>query len=213
MQDSKIREKLINLLGAIYLLRRQKHLGRNAQVTVINYHRISAGSFRKHLGYIRSYYHVLSPEAFMGWLEDKVIIDEPSVLFTFDDGDVSFYRGIYPILKEAKLSALMFVPTGFIETNGYFWEDKLQAALLKSSAYALTIGEKRFHLHSRLYRMDFYESVLRHLRFLDETSRHQAQEDIFDQLHVDIGEDDMKESGFLNWSQMREMANSGWVAF
>lgn len=213
-QGSRIRERLINLAGSFYLTdRKKRHCTGKAEIIVVNYHRISPSSFRNHLDYIRSHYQILSPETFLSWLDNRAVIDKPSVLFSFDDAYLSFYEEIYPILKEAKLAVFMFVPTGFIGKTDYFWEDELKVAIKKTNARSIIIGDKRFYLHLRLYRTDFYENILRYVHFVNTESRHRIRENIFMQLNVKITENDMKGYRFLSWPQILEMEKSGLVVF
>lgn len=210
----RLREKLINLAGTLYLrIMKQKRATRKARVIPLNYHKISGGSFRKHLGYIQRHYEVLAPEAFLGWLNDEIIIENPSVVLTFDDGYRSFYEEIYPVLKKNGIGAFMFVPTGFIGKTCYFWADKLQAALEKSDARVIVIDGKKFYLYSRLYRSDFYSKVHEYVRALDEENRNEICSRMFEQLNVRISEDDMDKYRFLNWQEILEMGRSGLVVF
>ncbi|MDY6987496.1 MAG: polysaccharide deacetylase family protein [Thermodesulfobacteriota bacterium] len=207
-----VREALVNLAGGIYLLARKSGGGRQkVRVVAINYHDISSRSFREQIAYIQSHYNVLSPGAFLDWLNNKRVVDVPAVVITFDDGYLSFYEEVYPVLKEKELSVFLFVPTGLVGTDRYFWEDKLQVAFGKTSKAAVTIHEKKFRLYSRLYRRDFYEKILRYLRRLPEETRDVTVKDLAAQLEVEITESDMKQYQFLDWPRILEMDRSGLV--
>lgn len=208
----RLREKFINLAGRFYLLKK-KGYAHKAGITVLNYHRISRSSFKKHLDYIRVHYQVVSPEVFLDWLYDKRVIDTPSVLLTFDDGYVNFYEEIYPILRGTETPALIFVATGLIGKTAYFWADELEVAVQKTSVSAVTIDDKKFYLYSRVYRADFYENIVRYMRRLDEGRIRETMEDLFLQLKVKITGDDMKGYRVLNWSQVLEMEKSGLIVF
>jgi peptidoglycan/xylan/chitin deacetylase (PgdA/CDA1 family) len=147
------------------------------------------------------------------WLDNQQAIDRPSVVFTFDDAYFSFYEAIYPILKENNLSVFMFVPTGFIGTSDYFWEDELEIALRKAGPSSVAINRRRFYLYSRLYRTDCYDQVLRHLRFLDGESRDKIKNDLLAQINVNITDSDMNGYRFLGWPHILEMDKSGLVVF
>jgi len=208
----RLRERFINLAGRLYLLKKKRY-AHKAGITVLNYHRISPSSFKKHLEYIRAHYNVVSPEVFLDWLCGKKFIDTQSVLFTFDDGYVGFYEKIYPILRGTETPAFMFVATGLIGKTSYFWADKLEVAVQKTNVCAVTIGDKKFYLYPRVYRADFYESIVRHMRRMDEGRICETMEDLFRQLKVKITENDMKGHRLLDWSQVLEMEQSGIVVF
>ena len=212
--DTKLRERLINLVGSLYLMtRKKKNTANKARVTILNYHRISGSSFRKHLNHIRLHYQVLSPLSFLDWLDDKDVIDRPSVLLTFDDGYMSFYEQIHPILKKTDIPVFMFLPTGCIGNSSYFWFDELQMALQKTNVRAIIVGGKNFYLHSRIYRSDFYANVLQYVSSLDQGSRREICKHILAQLNVNVTEDDMTAHRFMDWTQILEMDKTGLVEF
>ncbi|KGT47296.1 poly-beta-1,6-N-acetyl-D-glucosamine N-deacetylase PgaB [Acinetobacter sp. HR7] len=49
--------------------------------------------------------------------EQKVSLPEKSVLLTFDDGALSGYTKVFPLLKQYKLHAVFAIPTSWIGTN------------------------------------------------------------------------------------------------
>lgn len=53
------------------------------------------------------------------------IYREKDVLVTVDDGDISFYHHMFPLLKAYKMPAILFVITGLIDTNVPFWWDDM----------------------------------------------------------------------------------------
>lgn len=209
-----IREKLINLAGSIYLFGKlRKSSDCQASITVVNYHSISGVAFRKHLDYFRKHYRILHPDLFLNWLDDKTLINEPSVVISFDDGYLSFYEEIYPILKATQISIFMFIATGFIDNASCFWEDEVQVALEKTNVRSITVNERRFYFHTRLYRTDFHENIRGYLRSLNVDVRNEAMKYIFARLGVAITAEDMKDYQFLTWPQVVEMERSGLVVF
>jgi peptidoglycan/xylan/chitin deacetylase (PgdA/CDA1 family) len=126
---------------------------------------------------------------------------------------MSFFNGIYPILRENTTPVFMFVPTGFVGKNDFFWADKVEMAMKRSRTRAITLDGKKFYLHSRWYRRDFYAKVQDYVRVLDEKSRDEMCRRIFEQLNVRISEDDMAQYQFLDWPEILEMDRSGLVLF
>lgn len=195
------------------MYKQRRDYAHKPEVIVVNYHRISGTTFRRHLDYILSHYKLLSPEFFLRWLDDKETIERPSVVFSFDDGYLSFCNEIYPIIKESQLPVFMFVPTGYIGTRNFLWEDELEVAFRKTKASQISINGRRFHLFWRLYRTDFHESILRYLRYLDMETRSETKKDILTQLDVSLTEEDMRAYRFPDWPQILEMKKSGLVVF
>jgi peptidoglycan/xylan/chitin deacetylase (PgdA/CDA1 family) len=209
----RIRERLINLAGDLSLPLNRKTNSSKGELTVLDYHRISAKTLRRHLDYIQSHYHIVSPQAFLEWLENKIVIDEPSVVFSFDDAYFSFYKEIYPVLRERELSVFMFVPTGYIGTSNFLWEDELEAAFRKTNVRSILIDGRKFCLLWGLYRTDFYDGIFRYLRSLDRETRNEQTKEIFAQLQVSVSEEDMVPYRFLGWPEILEMERSGLVVF
>lgn len=57
------------------------------------------------------------------------VYKEKGVLVTADDGDISFYEHMFPLLKAYRLPAILFVITGLIDTRIPFWWDELHHLL------------------------------------------------------------------------------------
>ncbi|PRY13286.1 polysaccharide deacetylase [Pontibacter ummariensis] len=47
------------------------------------------------------------------------------VLITVDDGDISFYHHLFPLIKAHQVPAILFVITGLVDTKIPFWWDEL----------------------------------------------------------------------------------------
>ena len=60
-------------------------------------------------------YHTISPDQL---LQNKAL-PAKSVLITFDDGYEDFYTDAWPILQAHNFTAMFFVVTGFMRTDGY----------------------------------------------------------------------------------------------
>ncbi|MCX2739961.1 polysaccharide deacetylase family protein [Pontibacter anaerobius] len=65
------------------------------------------------------------------------ILQKEDVLITVDDGDVSFYKYLFPLLHKYKIPTVLFIITELIDTNKPFWWDELVYLLGKEE------GEKR----------------------------------------------------------------------
>lgn len=81
-------------------------------------HRISRERLLSHLDALeKAGYGFLPLEAVGAFLEGQYTPPKNSVVLTFDDGYVSFYREVYPILKQRKIPAAVFIITGDVGTG------------------------------------------------------------------------------------------------
>lgn len=94
-------------------------------------------------------------------------LPEKSVALTFDDGYISNYTDIYPILKKYNIPATIFVVEDLVGTNNYFdWN----AAKEMQESGLVTIA---CHGHSHIYMTkldieDFKERTANYLKVLEE---------------------------------------------
>lgn len=78
------------------------------------------------------------------------IYQEKRVLITADDGDLSFYQHVFPLLQEYKLPAVLFIITGLIDTKIPFWWDELHYLLGAEKGEKMVWEVKNWPNHKRL---------------------------------------------------------------
>jgi len=80
-------------------------------------------TFRELLETLKEQFHVLS---FSDFLCGNIPIGpKPNCLLTFDDAWLDTYENAYPALQNAGLPAAVFVPTGLVGGDGFFWVERL----------------------------------------------------------------------------------------
>jgi peptidoglycan/xylan/chitin deacetylase (PgdA/CDA1 family) len=206
-----LRDRLTDLAGRVYLSNINKIPAPDTTVTVLNYHRISEGTFNNQLKYIRSRYDILHPELFLDWLNGVHDISKPSVLITFDDGYLSFYKEVYPILLKSKTPVLIFISTGFVNSNTGFWWDQVEELLSSSNTPTVVFGKKTFCLKKR--GTDIHSHIFEHLRTLGEGERKKACESLSGQIKMTGHKSrDKKKYQLLDWPRIIEMERSGLVS-
>jgi peptidoglycan/xylan/chitin deacetylase (PgdA/CDA1 family) len=93
---------------------------------VINFHGISDGPwFERIINILKSKYSMLSIDE----IEDMYYSDKKisnGCHLTFDDGDISFYNIVYPILKKHNLPATIFVSPNIIKNENNFWFQEIK---------------------------------------------------------------------------------------
>ena len=115
----------------------KKQVWRDSRVPILMYHKISNLTddvedmwnvpptlFREHMDYIaRNRFHVLSLLEFYDYMTSGKDMPENSVVITFDDGYEGVYRHAFPLLKEYKFPATIFLACD-LDTHPIFWWDE-----------------------------------------------------------------------------------------
>jgi len=73
--------------------------------------------------YVMAYHEVKNVNKFLQHLK---LYKERNVILTFDDGDVSFYKNVFPIVREFKIPTILFIITSLIDTSKPFWWDEVK---------------------------------------------------------------------------------------
>lgn len=82
----------------------------DGEVPVFMFHTVDDSIFGRQLEFLKvNGYQTLTLKTFMAFLRGDVQLKEPSVLLTFDDGEKSWYRVAYPMLKRYGFHGVGFV--------------------------------------------------------------------------------------------------------
>ncbi len=138
------------------------------------------------------------------------------VIITFDDGYRNNYLIAYPILKKFNVPALIFLPTHFIGRKELLWFDKVIYAIQSSGCNAIDlrkvgIGFIKLNGDDPASRWDKIEALLTKMKSLELQEREVVIQEITQVLKPDYSCADM--FSFLEWSEIKEMVNSGLLSF
>ena len=86
---------------------------------------VNCETFEKHMSYIKNNFKILSLSEFIEHFEKRIPFETKSCLVTFDDGWKDNFLNAYPILKENRIPALIFLPTDFIGSFRCFWQEEM----------------------------------------------------------------------------------------
>ncbi len=146
--------------GALALRRRYRRLTHRREISVLGLHRvltaqqaestcseqalvITQPTFHKLLQELTQQFHVLSLSDFQcGNIPDG---SKPSCMLTFDDGWMDTYENAYPALRDARMPATVFVPTGLIGSDSFFWTERLSClwrSCGEDQAFSSAIGQE-----------------------------------------------------------------------
>jgi peptidoglycan/xylan/chitin deacetylase (PgdA/CDA1 family) len=87
---------------------------------------LGVDAFTEQMKYLKTNgYRVVSVAEFVEWLQLRRQLPRKTVVLTFDDGYRSFREHAYPVLKELKFTATLFVYTDYVGTgrNALNWDD------------------------------------------------------------------------------------------
>jgi peptidoglycan/xylan/chitin deacetylase (PgdA/CDA1 family) len=104
---------------------------------------VQADSLRRQLQLLKKRYHVISPEDFLHWSEEKLSLPPRSILLTCDDALRNTLTEMVPILQELGLSCLFFATGASAnETPSMLWYEELYLMLLDADEpIALSLPE------------------------------------------------------------------------
>lgn len=115
-----------------------------------------AGEFEKRIQYVLKNYHIITPEQFK---LRQLSSDKVNILITFDDGYLSWFNSVLPILKKYNLQAIFFINKDFqylreARPNGrYFFNESFQNYYDQLTAEGHTVGGHSYS-HGRLTNLD-----------------------------------------------------------
>ena len=129
--------------GLFTLLARRRLRGR---AVVLMYHRVltedaearswshpgivvRAATFANQIAVVRRHFTPLTVDAFVGHLRDGRPFPPGACLVTFDDGWLDTGTVAWPILRDAQVPAVVFLPSDYIGTGAMFWQERLRALL------------------------------------------------------------------------------------
>jgi len=181
---------------------------------------VQAETFEDHIRFLKTSFSILSISELQSYTEKQSSIshDKPLCAITSDDGWHDFYTKAFPILKAHKVPATVFLPTDFIGTNDWFWTDRLGYLLFKrlnsncsqncnrgsGNAVVNKLVELKGSQESRL------EEAIEILKEYRDDEINEILSELSDRWNLD-----QNPSGrsFLNWEEVREMAQSGLITF
>ncbi|HSL41891.1 MAG TPA: polysaccharide deacetylase family protein [Anaerolineales bacterium] len=195
-------------------------------LTVVNYHRIddpnrsdfdsfkpnvsaTPEDFDRQMNYLAKWFHVVSLQDVVDWLDGHRELPPHAALITFDDGYLDNFTAAFPILRRHKFPALIFLTTGHIGTDRPFYWDlaaycfyhtqKDQVMLPDGNLLRWSTQEQR----ERALK-DWVES----LKKLPETEKQSWVDRLPEALGVSIPKG-FFQSLMVDWDQVREMQQGG----
>ena len=113
------------------------------KVTILMYHRVVSGeelsrhyiqpgmyvatsTFERHVIFLKNHFEIISmSDLLLMWEEQRWDPRQRYCVVTFDDGWLDNYLYAFPVLRQYAVPATVFLPTGFIGTEDWFWPEKV----------------------------------------------------------------------------------------
>src|SRR5262245_61997128 len=191
------------------------------QALILTYHRfselegevpISARAFAEQTQYLKAHYTLVPLSRLAECLRKRELPPRLAAI-TIDDGYRDAYEIAFPILRENRAPATVFVVTEFVEGAAWLWTDKTRYLTAAASGRAFEIGIEgrnlRLELNGAASRAVAGGLINAALKPLSE----EAREALIDRLAFELGvkppERPPADFGAINWRQAREMADAG----
>ena len=220
---------LLYRTGILSLLVRRRFRGR---AVVLTYHRVlppeelartlshpaiivSPDIFARHIAVLNRYFTCLGLEEFSERMNSGNFSDGAYCLITFDDGWHDNHTFAFPILKQSRTPAVIFVPTDYVGSGKLFWQERLGHLLVRvcadPSSGVMQVLQR--HGWSQLpglpaaQRIQAIRSAVRALKQSDYADIDRVIADLESVLGTPI--EDVEPDTYLNLEQMREMMRHG----
>jgi peptidoglycan/xylan/chitin deacetylase (PgdA/CDA1 family) len=206
--------KLMVAAGAFVPFR----LVNRAKTVVITYHRFSelesatrtsARTFAAQLDYLGAHYTIVPLSLIAAHLTRGVELPRRVAAMTIDDGYRDAYDIAFPILRQRRMPATVFVVTDFIDRKAWMWPDKVRFLALntpmKQIAAPVAGDQLCLELSDRRARLAAADRVNAVLKRLPNKAKEEAIARLALTLDLPLPELPPADFGPLTWEQAREM--------
>ncbi len=208
-----------------------RRLQRRPVARIIPYHNVAGSgdpvfgmpeaAFRSQMEFLKRHYRVVTLDEVSDMLAGRRPWVERAVAITFDDGYEDNCRVAWPILRELRLPATIFLTTDYIGAGRGIWLNRLHLALRESPLGALPAPEALgpdappLPLRSPEERDSAGFALVDALYHRPPQEREALTECLIERLQVDLATRSPTPSAlrFLSWDQVRTMAEEGAVTF
>jgi len=209
--------KLMVAAGAFVPFR----LANRARTVIITYHRFSqdesatrtsARTFAAQLDYLGAHYTIVPLSIIAAHFAGGGDLPPRAAAITIDDGYRDAYDIAFPILRQRRMPATVFVVTDFIDRKVWLWPDKVRFLALNTpmrQIAAPVAGDQLcLELSDRRARLAAAERVNAVLKRLPNQAKEEAIARLAATLGLPLPELPPPEFGPLTWEQAREMMAS-----
>lgn len=198
------------------------------KMIVFNYHRIrpvsdnfstdfddgvynlDADQFERQIRWLKNNTHVMSEEELLSCYRDGSFFcpdrSRPCVLITFDDGYKDNYTIAYPILKNYKVPAILFVATQMVNNRTVPWWDVISYLIKRCAKPFINYEGRQFSMkNQKKEAIAFFQHRMKQEKH--ENTRYLLSE-ISDLCKVAPPPFELQDKEILSWEEIREMARN-----
>jgi peptidoglycan/xylan/chitin deacetylase (PgdA/CDA1 family) len=163
--------------------------------------------FARQMEHLARFYHVVSMPEVLEAAERRRPLPKRAVLITFDDAYADFAAIAWPILKQLRLPATMFVPTAYPDhPERAFWSDALYQAFAATARTEINVA--------RLGRLPLLpsEGKRKSLRAIQDhvtTIPHREAMELVNSVCAELGAGFVQKGNVLSWNRLRGLARAG----
>lgn len=198
--------------------------GRGQELRVLLYHRIedpaarrpdlapdpvsaSPALFERQLRYLTRWYCPVAADELMAALAGRHRLPARAVLVTFDDGYRDFAELAWPLLKQYRVPAILFVPTAYVDDAArIFWWDALWQLVSRTARQDLRLPDgATLSLARAEERVAASRSVAEWLKSFQPAARRA----LLDALGEQLGVRPEPTRAVLDWGALRRLAADG----
>lgn len=169
----------------------------------------SPEAFAMQMKYLAANYEPVAVTDVIRALENagRNLLPRRAVVVTFDDAYCDFGEHAWPVLKQYRIPALLFVPTAFPDhPERLFWWDRLSHALRTTSVSELVSPVGRLSLSTKAQRDQAYKLIKTYLK----TVHHNKALEEVDRMCTELGVVP-RQNRILSWDSLRNLASEGLV--
>lgn len=175
---------------------RTNHFGKHIHVDL----------FKEHLECISRYFKIVPLDDLIVKLRSDALTENSAVI-TFDDGYRNNFTVAYPVLKSFQAPATIFLTTGFIESDRWFWTDKLEYVIMNARIPVLTLKSMgtSLDLSNLSLKRNAIIEIKKRLKQCNDETLSNITDDIYTSCHVEDKEP-FENYECLKWQEIIEMS-------
>jgi peptidoglycan/xylan/chitin deacetylase (PgdA/CDA1 family) len=189
---------------------------------IVTYHRFSrvedgrstsADALADQLAYLNAHYSVVPLSELAEYIVNARPLPPRAAAVTIDDGFRDAFEIAFPLLRDNRIPATLFVITDFVDGKIWLWTDKLRYLTSRAPAGSARIKfreyDTSFKLDGTFSRLAAADSVNSILKTLPDNDKDAAIEEIAANLNVSLPDLPTDEFGPISWDQAIEMDRAG----